>query len=103
MEHQCWANAQYLRQECLDITGIPSEVEPDVLEEKLVNIFEKLGCNITSNHIEACHRVSKKSGTVIEDCQQVLAIKKDLRKIKMEDVGLRGQNKLCINKNLCPY
>ena len=109
MERQCWANAQYSRRECLDIIGIPSEVEPDVLEEKVVNIFEKLGCNIPSNHIAACHRVSKKSATVIvkfsrrKDCQQVLAVKKDLRKIKMEDVGLPGQNKLFINKNLCPY
>ena len=109
MERQCWANAQYSRRECLDIIGIPSEVEPDVLEEKVVNIFEKLGCNIPSNHIEACHRVSKKSATVIvkfsrrKDYQQVLAVKKDLRKIKMEDVGLPGQNKLFINKNLCPY
>ena len=109
MERQCWANAQYSRRECLDIIGIPSEVEPDVLEEKVVNIFEKLGCNIPSNHIEVCHRVSKKSATVIvkfsrrKDCQKVLAVKKDLRKIKMEDVGLPGQNKLFINKNLCPY
>ena len=109
MERQCWANAQYSRRECLDIAGIPREVEPDVLEEKVVNIFEKLGYNIPSNHIEACHGVSKKSVTVIvkfsrrKDCQQVLAVKKVLRKIKMEDVGLPGQNKLFINKNLCPY
>ena len=38
-----------------------------------------------------------------KDCQQLLAVKKDLRKLKMEDVGLPGQNKLFINKNLCPY
>ena len=74
-----------------------------------MNSFEKLGRNIPPNHIEACHSVSKKSATVIvkfsrrKDCQQVLAVKKDLRKIKMEDVGLPGQNKLFINKNLCPY
>ena len=39
MERQCWANAQYSRQECVGIIGIPSEVEADVLEEKVVNIF----------------------------------------------------------------
>ena len=109
MERQCWGNAQYSRQECLDIIRIPSDVEPDVLEEKVVNIFEKLGCNIPSNHIEPCHRVSKKSATVIvkysrrKDGQKVLAVKKDLRKLKMEDIGLPGQNKFFINKNLCPY
>ena len=43
MERQCWANAQYSRRECLDIRGIPSEVESDVLEEKVVNILDKLG------------------------------------------------------------
>ena len=96
MERQCWAEAQHSRRGCLDIIGIPNEVETDVLEEKVVNIYEKLGCNIPSNRIEACHRVSKKSATVIvkisrrKDCQQVLAMKKDLRKIKMVDVDLLG-------------
>ena len=62
-----------------------------------------------SNRIEACHRISKKISTVIvtfswrKDCQQVLAAKMDLRKIKMEDVDLPDQNKLFMNKNLCPY
>ena len=102
MERQCWAEAQYSRRACLNIIGIPSEVEADVLEEKVVNIYEKLGCNVPSNRIEACHRVSKKSATVIikfsrrKDCQQVLAVKKDLRKIKMVDVDLPGRNKLFI-------
>ena len=30
-------------------------------------------------------------------------MKKDLRKKKKEDVDVPGQNKLFINKNLCPY
>ena len=32
----------------------------------------------------------------------MLVVKKDLRKTKMEDVDVPGQNKLFINKNLCP-
>ena len=106
MERQCWANAQYSRRECLDVVGIPSA---DVLEEKVLNIFGKLGCDIPSERIEACHRISKKSSTVIvkftkrKDCQQVWSVKKDLQKIKMEDVNLPGQNKLFINRSLCPY
>ena len=74
-----------------------------------MNIFEKLGCNVPSNCTEARHRVSKKSATVVikfsrrKDCQEALAVKKDLRKTKMEDVDLPGQNRLFINKILCPY
>ena len=74
-----------------------------------MNVFKKLGCNIPPNRTETCHRVSKKSATVIirfsrrKDFQQVLAVKNDLPKTKMEDVDLPGQNKLFINKNFCPY
>ena len=87
MERQCWANAPYSRPECLDIIGIPTEVEPDVLEKNVVNILEKLGCTIPPNHTDACYRVSKKSAIVIvtfsrkKDSHQVLAVKKDLRKL----------------------
>ena len=109
IERHCWLNAQYSRWECLDIVGIPNEVEADALDEKVVNIFEKLECNISTEHIEACHRTSKKNTTVVvkfsqrKDCQQVLDVKKDLLKIEVEGTDLPGQNKLLINKSLCPY
>ena len=105
IERQCWLNAQYSRRECLDIVGIPSEVEAGASEKKVVIIFEKLGCNIPTERIEACHRISKKNPTVIvkfsrrKGCQQVWDLKTDLRKIKMEDIDLSGQNKLFINKS----
>ena len=44
-----------------DIIGISSEVEADVLEEKIFDILEKLACNIPSNCTKACHRVIAKS------------------------------------------
>ena len=75
MERQCWANAQFIKWDCLDITGISSKVEADVIEEKVENIFKKLYWNIPSNRIKACHRVSKMSAKVIvkfsskKDCQ----------------------------------
>ena len=94
IERHCWLNAQYSRWECLDIVGIPSEVEAYALEEKVVAIFEKLGCIIPTEHIEACHRITKKNPTVIvkfsrrKDCQQVWDVKRDLQRIKMEDIDL---------------
>ena len=60
----------------------------------------KLGCNTPSNRIEACHRVSKKCDNHLEFFTQEVLLtasftaKKDLHKIKMEDVDLPGQNKL---------
>ena len=84
IERQCLLNAQRSGREYLDIVGIPGEVEADALEEKVVAIFEKLGCNIPTERTEACHGISKKNPTVVvkfsrrKDCQQVWDVKGDL-------------------------
>ena len=109
LEQQYWANAQYSRRECLDIVGIPNEVSGEVLEEKVSNIFDKTGCSILPDHIESCHHISEKSDTVTvkfsrrKDCQQVWQVKKDLQKMKMEELDLPGSIKLFINRSLSPY
>ena len=96
LERQCQENAQYSRRECLDIVGIPHEVSGEVLEEKVLNIFYKIGCSISPDHIESCHRISKKSHTVTvkfsqeKDCQQVWQVKKDLQKMRMEALIYQG-------------
>ena len=109
LERQCWANAQYLRRECLEIVGIPRSVDDISLEEKVIQVFEKVGCKIDSSNIEACDLITKRNDRVIvmfsrrKDCQQVLSVKKNLQKLKMEDIGLTGDNKVFINHSLCPY
>ena len=65
MERQCWANAQYLSRECLEIVGIAKEVEQKDLEGKVLSVLEKVGCKIDPNEIEDCHQLSKKSDNVI--------------------------------------
>ena len=65
MERQCWANAQFYKRECLELVGVPRSVSDENLEEKVLKIFEKVGCPIEGNNIEACHRISKKNGRII--------------------------------------
>ena len=45
--------------------GIPCEVSGEVLEEKILNIFGKLGCDISPDLIEACHCVGRTNDTAI--------------------------------------
>ena len=98
LERQCWANAQYSRRKCLDIVGIPHQVSGNVLEEKISKIFGKLASNISSDRIEACHRVGSTTDTVIvkfskrKDCQHVWSVKNDLKKLTKEDFELPGNN-----------
>ena len=39
LERQCWANAQYSRKECLEVVGIPRQVDDNLLETKVLSIF----------------------------------------------------------------
>ena len=90
IERQCWLNAQYSRRACLDIVGIPSEVEADALEEKVVAIFEKLGCHIPTKRIEEPHSHCQEK-ELHSHCQ--VFTKKGL------PAGLRYQERLAKNKD----
>ena len=108
LERQCWANAQYSRRECLEITGIPSSVSDKDLEEVVCKAITKAGVDITPDNIEDCHRVGNKGQTIIKFgkrkvSRQVLSVRKDLNKVKMSDIDLTGQSTLYINQSLCPY
>ena len=39
LERQCWANAQYSRKGCLEVVGIPRQVDDNLLETKVLSIF----------------------------------------------------------------
>ena len=42
LECQCCSNSQYSRRECLEITGLPDNINNEDLEEKVLMIFEKI-------------------------------------------------------------
>ena len=65
LERRFWENAQYSRRECVGIKGIPCKVSGKVVEEKILNIFDKIGCSIFSDHIESGHHISQKVDIVI--------------------------------------
>ena len=109
VECQCWANAQYSRRECLEVAGIPRQVDDKNLETKVLSIFQKIGCTIDPTFTDDCHRLGKNNDRVIvkftrrKDCKQILKVKKDLRNLDMEDLDLSRGTKIYINQSLCPY
>ena len=90
MQRQCWVNAQYSRRECLEVAGIPCDVSNENLESKVLEVFSKVGCEILSRDIEACHGLTNSERVIVKflrrkDCDQVLSVKRDLRKVKLKD------------------
>ena len=108
LQRQCWANAQYSRWGCLEITGIRSSVSDKDLEEVVCKTITKAGVDITADNIEDFRLVGNKGQTIIKFGKrkvprQVLSVRKDLNKVKMSDIDLTGQSTLYINQSLCPY
>ena len=108
LERQCWANAQYSRREYLEIIDIPSSVSNKDLEELLCKAITKAGVNINAEDIEDFHRVGNKGQTIIKFgtrkvSRQLLYVRKDLNKVKMNNTGLTEQSTLYINQSFCPY
>ena len=104
LDRQCWANAQYSRRECVEISGIAKSVEDNALESTLCKIFDKVGMEINQNHIEACHRVGRQGNAIVKftrpkDCQHLLKIKKDLSKLTFEDINLARDTKIFVNQS----
>ena len=99
LESQCWANVQYSRKECFEVVGIPPQVDDNQLERKVLSIFEKVGCKIDPGFIDDCHWLGKNKDRVIikflcrKDSKQVLQVKKDLKDLNMDDLGLPGGKK----------
>ena len=65
MEKQCWANTQYSRRECLEVVCIPESVQNNELEDKVLTIFKKIGCEVSPRDIEAFHRLKKDNDRAI--------------------------------------
>ena len=74
MERQCWANAQYSRRECLEVAGIPRDVLNENLESKVLKVFSKVGCEILSRDIEACHCLMN-NDSLSNFCEEKIAIR----------------------------
>lgn len=87
METQRWENAQFSRGECLKAVGIPCDVSNKDLDSKVLEVSNKVGCEIPSHDIGTCHRLKNSRDRIIvkflprKDCNQVMPVKRELRKV----------------------
>ena len=68
IEKQCWANAQYSKRDYLEISGIPSSVSGNDLEDVVCKTITKAGVEVSDKDIEDCHRVGKRDTTIVKFC-----------------------------------
>ena len=79
------------------------------MEDKVLTVFKKIGSEVSPRDIEAYHCLKKDNDRVIvkfswhKDCEQIMSVKKDLKHLRMQEVGLPGNRSIFIYTSLCPY
>ena len=100
---------QHGRQNQIIISGIPEEIEHDDLEATTIRVLNKIKDHkINERDVEACHRVGKKSETILrfvnrKDAEDCLSNRKKLANFDREAVGLDPDVNIYVNGNLSPY
>ena len=103
-ERKCWANEQYSRRECLEISGIPESVSDSALEDKIQGVLRGIDVEIDTENTELCHRLKGKGskGKVIlilskrKDAEKIKSNKKKLKNIDHKKIGLSSGAKVFI-------
>ena len=111
MERRCYANEQYSRRKCLEISGIPSSATDNGLESKILEILEEIDIPIDPKLVEDYHRLLSKSSpkkVIIKldrrkDIRRILLNKSKLKNLKPESVNLPGETNFFIDESLCLY
>ena len=110
-ERKCWANEQYSRRECLEISSIPESVSDNALEDKIQGVLRGIGVKVDTENIESCNRLKGKGskGRVIlklskrKDAEKIKLKKKKLENIDHKKIRLSSGTKAFINESLCGY
>ena len=101
---------QYVRRNNMEIAGIPNIVSDKDLEEKVVNILDKINIKVDESDIEACHRLPATKRNPVKrtivrfvnrkNSEICLKSKKKLSEISMTDLEFPESTELFISKNL---
>ena len=109
LELQCWANEQYSRRECLEISGVSELVTDNDLEGKVLKLLEKTDVEAHPDHIEAFHWIKSNAGpkkVIIKmlrrkDADKIRRAKKKLKGLYLPLIGINPT--VFINDSLCRY
>ena len=76
---------QYNRRNNIEIQGIPSDINDNYLEDKVIEMFCEVDIVATKSDIEDCHRLGKNSDTILrfvnrKFCNDILEKKCELHK-----------------------
>ena len=112
MERKCYENEQYLRRECLEISGIPDSISENALEETLLNLFSQCKAPVDPSNVEDCHLLKSTNNApqkVIvklwkqKDGYRVLRAKSSLKNVDLNGTWIPPSTLIFVKQSLYRY
>ena len=99
---------QYSGRNNIVLQGIPQSVKRKDLEDKVINVLDKVNVKVTKNDIEACHRLGDSRKTIVRFVNrkhsfEALKNKKILMSVDLTSIGLDKNTNLFLSQNLSDY
>ena len=97
----------YSRRECIELVGLPSNINGEELENAVVKTFQVAGINIGRRNFHAVHRLADQRAVIVKltnrsDAIDIQRQKKKLRTLGAEDQRKLNSQKIYLNESLCP-
>ena len=109
LERNAYMNAQYLRRDTFEITGIPADIDNENIEDQVIEILNKdLKVNVNRQPIKkidihASHRFGKKDKVIVKVVNRKFAEQAIRNGKKLKNSKRYGEStKLFINESLIP-
>ena len=107
LERRMSEQEQYSQRECIELVGLPTDINGEELENAVIDTFEIAGINIGKRNFHAVHRLADKRTVIAKltnrkDAIDILRRKKKLRTLSDEEKRKLNCQKIYINESLCP-
>ena len=109
IERRIAEQEQYSRRECIEIVGLPQNINGEDLENRVVETFDTAGVKVRRRDFHAIHRLKDRKTVIAKlvnrrDAIGILKNKKKLRNLTSNDKKRLNSEKIYINESLCrPY
>ena len=107
IERRMSEQEQYSRRECIELVGLPSNINGEELENAVIKTFQVAGINIGRQNFHAVHRLADQRVVIAKltnrrDAIDILRQKKKLRTLSAENQRKMNCQKVYVNESLCP-
>ena len=79
-----------------------TSIRDNILEQKVCDVFQKIGVDICDRDIQTCHRLKDKDQTIVKFtnrkiCLRILRVKRQLKGLDLAAVDLPEGTKIFVN------